>query len=106
MPAGSSNSFIDSSYGGSASFFGLMELPQDVIVEEDEGPSVNEIADVPQPVAPSLRKKQELAVKYQNQYQTNPFGKKLKEVSTKGHASNIEESALLNDLSLHERQQP
>ena len=33
----------------------------------------------------------------------NTFGKKLKEVSSINHHNNIEETALLNDLQLHEK---
>ena len=50
-----------------------------------------------------MMNKQDIARKYQKQYSTNPFGKKLKEVSTIAHQNNIEESALLNDLELHEK---
>jgi hypothetical protein len=53
-----------------------------------------------------VSKKQALTLKYQKQYQTNPFGKKLKEMSSIAHRNNIEESALVNDLQLRERKQP
>lgn len=81
-----------------------MEPPQDIIVEEDEGPvsSHQETVNTQQIL---LNRKEANTVKYQKQYQTNPFGKKLKEVSSISH-HNIEETALIKDLELHEKKQP
>jgi uncharacterized membrane protein YdfJ with MMPL/SSD domain len=97
LPQGISNSFTESSNAAAAQYFGIsMEPPQEVIIEEDEsGTGVIEVS--------HQQRKEANAAKYQKQYQTNPFGKKLKEVSSTNHHNNIEETALLNDLQLHEK---
>lgn len=76
-----------------------IEPPQEVIVEEDEGQHNESQQSL------LVNKKEASQVKYQRQYQTNPFGKKLKEVSSTSH-HNIEDTALMKDLELKEKKQP
>ena len=73
-----------------------IEPPQEVIVEEDEGQHNESQQSL------LVNKKESSKVKYQRQYQTNPFGKKLKEVSSISHL-NIEDTALMKDLELKEK---
>ena len=76
-----------------------IEPPQEVIVEEDEGQHNESQQSL------LVNRKEASQVKYQRQYQTNPFGKKLKEVSSTSH-HNIEDTALMKDLELKEKKYP